>query len=80
MYSYIRMESHAVREVSTPLRLPLVMPGGVVAAQGPLEPLTQVRILAGQPLFLFGLTTSVALILILTRLAFASTSPTDLTK
>ena len=53
MYSYIQMESRAVREVLTPLRLPFVMPGGVVAAQGPLEPLTQVRILAGQPVILY---------------------------
>ena len=29
---------------------PDLMPGGVVVAQGTLDPLTQVRILAGQPL------------------------------
>ena len=29
--------------------VPREMPGGVVVAQGTLDPLTQVRILAGQP-------------------------------
>ena len=45
------------------------MPGGVVVAQGTLNPLTQVRILAGQPSWHF-----VELLLVVERLLKHSTN------